>query len=75
MNKNVFKAMRLYKGMSQKQFAELLDLSEATVANIEAGVRPISDRTRARIATNIDVGEDFSSFLLRFQEVNFNFPS
>lgn len=75
MNKNVFKAMRLYKGMSQKQFAELLDLSEATVANIESGVRPISDRTRARIATNIDVGEDFSSFLLRFQEVNFTFPS
>lgn len=70
MNKASFKAMRLQKGMTQKEFADLLRVSESTVAAIETGRRCISDTVRARIAQNIEVNQELILFLGMYQELD-----
>lgn len=69
MNKESFKALRLKKGMTQKQFADLLRVSESTVAAIETGRRNISDTVRARLAQNFEVSEELLLFLDSYQKM------
>lgn len=67
MDKETFKALRLSKNMTQKEFGELLDVSESTIAAIENGRRLISDKVRARLATITDIDDDFIGFYNRFR--------
>ena len=68
MNRHLFKAIRLERGLTQRDFGELLGLSQSTIANIEAGRREITDTVRARLAKNVNMTDDFFSFYLRFRE-------
>lgn len=70
MNKESFKAMRLQKGMTQKEFADLLRVSESTVAAIENGRRSISDTVRARLAQNFEVSEELLLFLDSYKKLD-----
>lgn len=74
MNRHLFKAIRLEKGLTQREFGELLGLSQSTIANIEAGRREITDTVRARLAKNVNMTDDFFSFYLRFQEFEYTIP-
>lgn len=67
MDKETFRALRLSKNMTQKEFGELLGVSESTVAAIENGRRLISDKVRARLATITDIDDDFIDFYNRFR--------
>ncbi|MCM3705845.1 MULTISPECIES: helix-turn-helix transcriptional regulator [Cytobacillus] len=75
MNANSFKGLRLKKGMTQKEYADLLGVSESTIAAIETGRRPISDLVRARLAQKIELDEDSIYFLESFEKVKRIYPS
>lgn len=49
------KAMREMRGLTQEQLAHASLLSRPYVANVEAGRKPVSDKTLARIADALRV--------------------
>lgn len=66
MNADKFRALRLYKDLTQSEFADLLGVSLATVARIETGSLEVTPRVRAKLA-RIDIEEEsFLSFYERF---------
>lgn len=67
MNADKFRALRLYKDLTQSEFANLLGVSLATVARIESGSLDMTARVRAKLA-RIEIDEDaFLSFYERFK--------
>lgn len=64
MTKEYFKDIRLFLGMTQKQYSKWLGVSLSTVGMIENGQRVVSDNIRAKIALKFEVTEDF----LRYRE-------
>jgi len=50
MKGSTVKAIRISKGLTQAELAELLGVVEATISRIESGQRNVSDRIRIRIA-------------------------
>jgi transcriptional regulator with XRE-family HTH domain len=69
MNANSFKALRLRNGMTQKEFGDLLGVSESTIAAIENGRRRISDQVRARLAQKVEVNDDLIYFLESYRKI------
>lgn len=74
MSAQRFKLLRLKKKMTQRQFAELLGVSESTVAAIENGRRPISDHIRVSLAEQGGADEDFLYFLESLEKVSQIYP-
>lgn len=74
MNANNFKAIRLKEGMTQKQFADLLGVSDSTIAAIETGRRPISAFVRARLAQRVQFDDESLYFLKKYQEIEQIYP-
>lgn len=70
MNSNSFKALRLRNGMTQKEFGDLLGVSESTIAAIENGRRKISDQVRARLAQKVEVNDDLIYFLESYRKID-----
>ena len=75
MSADRFKWLRLKKKMTQDEFAELLGLSQSTVAAIEKGRRPISDSVRAKLAELGAVDDDFLYFLHSIEKVTQIYPN
>lgn len=74
MSANRFRGLRLKKKMTQKQFAELLGVSESTVAAIENGRRSISDNIRASLVEQGGADEDFLNFLESLEKISKIYP-
>lgn len=55
MDRDLFKSIRYFKGMNQVDFAKWLGVSTPTVALFEAGHRPMSEATRAKLAHKFDI--------------------
>lgn len=68
MDADKFRAMRLYKEMTQKDFATFIGVSIATVARIESGNLELTPRVRAKVA-RIDLDDDFLSFYEKMQSM------
>ncbi|MFC7062754.1 helix-turn-helix domain-containing protein [Halobacillus seohaensis] len=62
MTSERFKAIRLYLGMTQKDFAEFFGLSLAVVGMVETSQRKVSDNTAAKIAMKFEVTDGFIEF-------------
>lgn len=75
MNATIFKRVRLKKKLTQKEFGNLLGVSESTIAAIEKGRRPISDQVRARLVQNIEIDDDLVSFLDSFRKIDYIIPN
>ncbi|MCC2250374.1 helix-turn-helix domain-containing protein [Virgibacillus sp. AGTR] len=69
MEKETFKAIRLYLGMSQQKYSEYLGIAQSTVSKIEAGNRGVSDVIRAKIAKNFEPTEEFMDYLERSKKL------
>jgi transcriptional regulator with XRE-family HTH domain len=63
MTEERFKAIRLYLGMSQQQFADHFGLSLAVVGMIETKQRRVTANTEAKIARKFKASEEFLEFL------------
>ncbi|UOQ48136.1 helix-turn-helix domain-containing protein [Gracilibacillus caseinilyticus] len=55
MTPKQMKLLRLYEGLTQKEFAEKVDLALSTVAKVEAGFVDVSDVTRSRVLRVYDL--------------------
>lgn len=57
LDRQTFRDLRVYLGLTQHEFADKLDVHRSTVGNIECGLVPLSDgvRMRAFKAFGIDV--------------------
>ncbi|MFP7479471.1 helix-turn-helix domain-containing protein [Terribacillus saccharophilus] len=57
-----FQVVRLYMGLTQAQFAEMLGISEASVSFMERGQRNVSAATIAKISKKFQVTDDYLAF-------------
>lgn len=63
MNKELLKDIRLFKEMTQEQFADWLGVSRITIALIESDQRNVSDTVVSKLALKFDVtSDDFIAF-------------
>jgi transcriptional regulator with XRE-family HTH domain len=69
MKANDFRGLRLKRSMTQREYADLLGISESTVAAIENGRRPISDQVRARLAQRVEFNNDLLYFLESYYKI------
>ena len=51
--------LRKSLNLTQAEFAQKINLSRSAIANIEQGLRPITERTLADICREFDVNEDW----------------
>lgn len=71
MNNEQFRAIRHYKKMTQREFADWLGVSIATIAKIEAGHMDISDSIRWRLAHKFDASSpDFIEYIKKREQVD-----
>lgn len=52
------KAIRLKKGMTQVQFAAMLNVSPSSIAAVESGYRAVSHNLRIKIAQTVGMGDE-----------------
>ena len=53
MNSNIFKQIRINEGISQKEFSEILGLSQTFVSLMENGKYAISNSTKRKVYANL----------------------
>lgn len=70
MTNEMFRTIRLYLDMTQVQFAKLLCISPSTVGMIETGNRVITPRVRAKIASRIELNDDFYLFREKMSKIS-----
>lgn len=58
MNKEALRAIRIFHGMTQSDFAAALNVSQSCIASAESGYRGVSDNLRVRVAQRFGMGED-----------------
>lgn len=58
MNREALRAIRIYHGMTQSQFAAALGISKSCVASAESGYRNVSDKLRVLVAQRFGMSED-----------------
>lgn len=58
MNGETVRAIRVYKEMTQPEFAAVLKVSKSCIAAVESGHRVVSDNLRIRIAQTFGMGTD-----------------
>ncbi|MCY9456802.1 helix-turn-helix domain-containing protein [Bacillus inaquosorum] len=62
-----FKLIRLFKGMTQAQFANYLGISPTYVSMIENGTRTVSTKAERVLAMGFEVTDDFLEFVRRYK--------
>lgn len=70
MLNNTIKALRLYNGMTQEQFASEIGYSITALSMAETGARAISPRFQSAIARRFQLDDDFLLFLRKYEKVN-----
>lgn len=70
MKNETFKLIRLYTRRSQREFAEYIGTSLATVSAIEAGFRPVSSAVRAKLANKFTLDDAFFSYIENFRRLS-----
>lgn len=71
MNGNIFKQIRIAAGLSQREYAMRLGLSQTFVSLMENGKYPISDTTKRKvIAANFDVSREIIDQIERLSKLN-----
>lgn len=70
MNADKFRAIRLYLNLTQEEFAKMLGVSQATVGRIENGSLDITPRVKAKIASKIELTDDFFIFYEKMRKIS-----
>ncbi|WP_223261332.1 helix-turn-helix domain-containing protein [Bacillus wiedmannii] len=69
MDRKIFKYVRLYKNMTQIEFASLLGVSLATVGRIETGSLNLTSKVKAKLVSNFEFDKEFFSFVERYEKL------
>jgi transcriptional regulator with XRE-family HTH domain len=70
MTNEMFRAIRLYKDLTQRDFAKIIGISKATVARIESGSLRVTPRVKAKIASNFELTDDFFMFYEKMRKIS-----
>lgn len=70
MNRELFRQIRLYQGMTQIEFAAFLGISYSLVAMIEAGHKGISPKTKYLLASKVELSDDFFVFVEKMNRLS-----
>jgi transcriptional regulator with XRE-family HTH domain len=70
MNGEKFRLIRLYSGMSQRDFAEYIGVSTATVAHVELGNRVVTPMVKSRLAEKFDLTDDFLVYVEKYRRLS-----
>jgi transcriptional regulator with XRE-family HTH domain len=70
MNGEKFRLIRLYSGMSQRDFSEYIGVSTATVAHIELGNRAVTPGVKGKLAAKFDLTDDFLSYVEKYRRLS-----
>lgn len=70
MLNNTIKALRLYNGMTQEQFASKIGYSTTALSFVETGSRAISPRLQSAIARHFPLDDGFITFLRSYEKMN-----
>lgn len=70
MLNNSIRALRLYNGMTQEEFAKKIGYSITALSLAETGARPISARLQSAIARHFTLDDGFLIFLRKYEKVN-----
>ncbi|GIN10244.1 hypothetical protein J26TS2_01110 [Shouchella clausii] len=72
MNKETFRALRLKEGLTQEEFATILGVSTSSVAAIESGRRGISDKVRAKLASEYTLDDSYLFYFDQYKKLKSN---
>jgi transcriptional regulator with XRE-family HTH domain len=70
MNGEKMRLIRLYAGMNQRDFAQYVGVSTATVAHIELGNRNVTPNVQAKIAEKFDLTDDFLVYVEKYRRLS-----
>lgn len=68
MTGEMFRLIRLYTGKSQREFAEFIGVSSATVGYIETGQRSVTTNIKGKLAAKFDLTEDFFDYIEKYRK-------
>lgn len=69
MNREMFKALRQFTELTQKDFAKSLGVSDSTIDAVEAGRRPVSAFIKGRVAAAYKIDDAFLSFYDNYKTI------
>lgn len=69
MTGEIFRLIRLYSNKSQRDFAEFIGVSSATVAYIETGQRDITPYVKGKLAAKFDLTDDFFDYIEKYKRI------
>lgn len=58
INADSFATIRVFHGMSQRELADLLEVSQPYIAQVESKSRPVSDNLRNKMMTALELTPD-----------------
>ncbi|EOW9526584.1 helix-turn-helix domain-containing protein [Bacillus cytotoxicus] len=70
MDNKMFRDLRVYFGLTQKQFADRLNLHRSTVGGIECGLLPLSDGVKMRVFRAFNVDSEMLKKLKQYRELS-----
>lgn len=70
MDNKTFRDLRAYFGLTQKQFADKLNLHRSTIANIECGLLPLSYAVRMRAFRAFNIDAEMLEKLKQYRELS-----
>jgi transcriptional regulator with XRE-family HTH domain len=69
MTRETFRLIRLYSGKSQREFADFIGVSNATIGYIETGRRPITPNIKAKLAAKFDLTDHFFVYIEKYRKL------
>ncbi|MGG0150725.1 helix-turn-helix domain-containing protein [Bacillus mycoides] len=69
MDGKMFKYVRLYKKMTQIEFAGYLRVSPATVGRIETGSLKVTPKVKVKLISNFEFDKEFFCFVKRYERL------
>lgn len=70
MNNETFRNIRIYLGLTQKEYGEKIGLARQSVSLIELGERVVTNRVRMRVAQVFNLDEEFIESMSRYNKLS-----
>lgn len=70
MDNELFRDLRTYLGLTQREFAGRLKVHRSTIGNIECGLLPLSDGIRMRAFRAFDIDAEMLEKLKQYRKLS-----
>ncbi|GGE80346.1 helix-turn-helix domain-containing protein [Priestia taiwanensis] len=70
MENELFRAVRLYKEMTQHEFAKYLEVSHGTIGRIEQGSLKVTPNVKAKLISKFELTDAFFDFFENYKRLS-----